>query len=189
VPCTDRMLYDFVQLLERLRVFGAHRLLMLAAWIGPLQRAKHGPRHRDRSASVVLFTDKVELTLRLRVTGKAVHAEAVLTSAKSRDSTGSIGPNSAPRPSGVFRDSPATLFRPLSQSTVLAQTFRQPLNPLMQRREPRPRIYRLGSGRAYPINKAHSRLLFFQPIAPGAEAVDLVEQPIEQVHRSKAVSR
>src|SRR5262249_59591740 len=75
--CFQR-LYDFVQLLERLRVFGAHRLLTLAAWIGPLQRTEHGPRHWDRSASVVLFADKIELRLRLRVTGEAVHAEAVV---------------------------------------------------------------------------------------------------------------
>ena len=42
---------------ESLRVFGAHRLLILAAGIGPLQRAEHGPRYRDRSATMVLFTD------------------------------------------------------------------------------------------------------------------------------------
>src|SRR5262249_41863082 len=54
-------LYDFVQVLERLCVFGAYRLLTLAPWIGPLQRAEHGPRHRDRSASVILFADKIEL--------------------------------------------------------------------------------------------------------------------------------
>src|SRR5207245_791176 len=51
LQCLD----DFVQFLQRLRVFGAHRFLILAAGIGPLQCAEHGPRYRDRSASMVLF--------------------------------------------------------------------------------------------------------------------------------------
>ena len=48
---------DLVQFFQRLCVFGAHRLLILAAGIGPLQCAEHGPRHRDRSATMVLFTN------------------------------------------------------------------------------------------------------------------------------------
>src|SRR5262249_51905561 len=48
---------DLVQFFQRLCVFGAHRLLILAAGIGPLQCAEHSPCYRDRSATMVLLTD------------------------------------------------------------------------------------------------------------------------------------
>jgi len=38
---------DLVQFFQCLRVFGAHRLLILAAGIGPLQCAEHGARYWD----------------------------------------------------------------------------------------------------------------------------------------------
>ena len=87
-PCDDvlfvgflarfQCLEDFAQILERLRIFGAHRLLILTAGIGPLQRAGHGSRYWDRIASMVLFADEIKLRLRLCVTGVAVHTKAVV---------------------------------------------------------------------------------------------------------------
>src|SRR5262249_43565560 len=72
--------------------------------------------------------------------------------------------STAPRPSGVSSVIPQTTpdFAPLSQSIVLAQTFRpeffssQICNPLLQCASPDRGsflIYSPGSGRAYPINK------------------------------------
>ena len=54
-------LEDFAQILERLLILGTHRLLILTAWIGPLQRGGHGSRYRDRIASMALFADEIEL--------------------------------------------------------------------------------------------------------------------------------
>ena len=71
-----------VQRRERFRILRAHWRI-LATGIGPLQRAEHGKRDRDRRASMVLFAHHVELCLRFLVTIEAVHAQAVVDVGKA----------------------------------------------------------------------------------------------------------
>src|SRR5215475_11244893 len=71
-------LYHFGQIRKRLLIFLGKGLLTLTARIGLLQRAEHGTRDGDRSASMVLFANQVKLLSCLLMAGEAVLAEAVV---------------------------------------------------------------------------------------------------------------
>src|SRR6476469_2391555 len=68
----------FLQLRERLLVFRGNWLLVLATGIGPLQGPEHGPRYRDRTASMVLLTNEIKVLFGLLMAGEAVQAEPIV---------------------------------------------------------------------------------------------------------------